>query len=204
MATFTKQFSFNVDAESWVATGGGATGIFQNRLATAGAESPNDPNAGSGGIRTNRSGKSLSDGTPYWEWSGTWEALGVPTGATITAVNLDYDWTCNVYTTGAASTTGPAELRDSSGTLRGTFSTSLGYSSTTAYATRTGTAVTGLTDASTTSIKLRIGGKPNTGSSSSALVEMVQDWVVVTVTYTPAAGSLVIPRRTQRRHLLNR
>jgi len=79
---------------------------------------------------------------------------------------------------------GQAELRDSGGTLRNTFSSSSAFTGTTAFATAGGTNQTGLSDASTTSIRLRIGAKPNTGSSTSAAVTLRQDWVVVTVTYT--------------------
>ena len=181
MATATKRFNFNTDLESWVFTVGGASNLAGTRDTTE--DSPNDSNAGAGVMQTRRTTKNKSDGTPYWEWSGNWEGLGVPAGATVTQVNLDYDWRCSEYTTGASSTTGPAELRDNGGTLRGTFSTSASFSATSSFATRSGAAITGLNDASNTSIRLRLNAKPNTGNSSSAAVTLRQDWVVVTITY---------------------
>src|SRR3990167_8084171 len=187
MATATKQFSYNVDLESWAFTANGATNIAGTRDTTE--DSPNDINAGTGVMQTRRTGKNKSDGTPYWEWgNGTlnWESLGVPAGGTITAVNLEYDWKCSEYTTGASSTTGPAELRDGAVTsIRGTFSASQAFTATSAWATKTGTAITGLSDASTITIRLRLGAKPNTGNSTSAANTLRQDWVVVTITYNP-------------------
>lgn len=205
MATVTKQFNFGtfaggLDAQGWVFNAGGGTGLTSGIVSLSGGgggDSPNDPETGEFAFQVQRSGKSLTNGTPYIEWSGTYEDLGVPAGATVTAIDLDYDWRCSQYTTGASSTTGPAELRDSAATLRGTFSTSLAFTATTSWATRGGTNLTGLTDASATSIKLRIGTKPNTGSSTSAAVLLYTDWVVVTVTYTPVGGSTpIVPRPT--------
>jgi hypothetical protein len=122
----------------------------------------------------------------YWEWSGTWEDLGVPAGATVQEVNLAYYWKCLTYTTGAtgSTATGPAELRDSAGTLRNTFSTSLGFTTTSAWANRAGTNQTGLTDASSTSIKLRVNNNTSTGNSTSADVKLLTDYVVVTIIYS--------------------
>ena len=101
MATTTKQFSFNTDLESWVFSTGGGSSLAGTRDTTE--DSPNDTNDGTGVMQARRTTKNKSDGTPYWEWSGDWEALGVPAGATVTQVNLDYEWRCSEYTTGAGS-----------------------------------------------------------------------------------------------------
>ncbi len=189
MAVVTKKFSFNVDLENWAFTIGGATGMAGTRDTTE--DATNDINAGTGVIQARRTGKNLTNGTSYWEWGNgtlTWEDLGVPAGCTVTAVNLDFDWKCSEYTTGAnTSSYGPAELRNSTGaTVTGTFSVSATFGATSAWATRAGTQITGLSQASNTAIRLRIGAKPNTGNSVSAAVTLRQDWVVVTITYTPA------------------
>lgn len=187
MAQVVKQFSYNTDLENWVFSAGGGTSIAGTRDTTE--DSPNDSNAGTGVMQARRTGKNNKDGTPYWEWGNgslTWESLGVPAGAVITAVNLDYDWRCSEYTTGAStSSTGPGELRDGAGTtVRGTFSAELTFGATSSWATRSGTQVTGLSDASNTAIRLRLGANPETGSSTSAAVTLRQDWVVVTITYS--------------------
>jgi hypothetical protein len=186
-------FSF-LNAEGWVFNAGGGTGLTGVAGATGniGAD-PNDPVFTSGYLNVARSGKLLSNGTPYWEWSGTWEDLGAPAGSTITAVNVTYDWYCENYTTGAASTVGPAELYNSAGTLRNTFSTSQAVSAvSTQWATKTGTTQSGLSDASNTSIRLRINAKPNTGSSNSALVTLDLDYVQIAITYTGGGGGGVV------------
>jgi len=185
MATLLKIFSFTDTPEGWVFNAGGGTGLSTQ----ASSSSPNDvvpTNVGTQkSIAVRRDGKSLSTGTPYYEWSGTWEALGVPVGAVVTAVDLDYDWFCATYSTGASSTVGPAELRDNANVLRKTFSASAPFSTfSTVWAIRDGTNQTGLSDASNTPIKLRINAKPNTGSSTSAFVVLALDYVRVNITYT--------------------
>jgi len=183
MAEVVKQFSYNSTLEDWVFTPvGSATGTRDTT-----EDSPNDSNAGTGVMQNRTAGKNQNTAGSYWEWgNGTlnWESLGVPAGATVTAVNLAYDWKCSEFNIGSANDTGPAELRDGAGTLRNTFSTALGFSTTTAWAARSGTAITGLSEASSTTIRLRITGSTRTGASSSAVVTLRQDWVVVTITYS--------------------
>lgn len=175
-------FSFNSGLEDWAFTQNGASNIAGTRDTTE--DAPNDSNAGTGVLQTRRTAKNQSDGTPYWEWAGTWEDLGVPAGATVVGVNIAYDWRCSEYTTGAnTSATGPAELRDGSGNLRKTASAALTFGATSNFATRAGTVQGDLEDASDTSIRLRLGAKPNTGNSSSAAVTLRQDWITVSVYY---------------------
>jgi hypothetical protein len=178
-----KVFSFPTVTENWVGNLGGATGIeIMNALGSS--ESPNDPNPVAGSLNTTRLGKNFSNGAPYWEWTGTWENFGVPPGAIVNAVDLNYDWECGVYTTGVSSIVGPAELRDSVGTLRKTFSVSTPVTAVKAWALMDGANQAGLTDDSNTPIKLRIGVNPKTGSSSSAQVTINIDYVRVIITYT--------------------
>lgn len=179
-----KTFSFNSTAENWTATVSGATSLSLTRDTTASSDADNDSNAGDGTLQARRTGRNLTDGDAYWEWAGTWEDLGVPAGATVTQCDLDYDWSCPEYTTGASTSSyGPSELRDSGGTLRRTFLGSGTFSTTSGWNTANGAVQTGLTDASNTSIRLRIGAKPNTGNSLSAAVTLRLDWVVVTIAY---------------------
>jgi hypothetical protein len=189
----TKQFGFNGAAEEertdsgrWAFAAGAATSIFGDAKPSSGGDSPNDPGAEPHMVRIEREGASLTDGAPYWEWTGTWEQLGVPAGATVKAVNLGFDWRCDIYSTGAASAVGPAELRSETGTLRRTFSTSLAYSATSEWATREGANQTGLSDSASTKIKLRLNAVPKTGASGTADNRVLMDWVVVTIEYSVA------------------
>lgn len=183
MATTTKTFSFAADEEAWVPTDGPAT--------TASWQS-GDGSPASGCIQFRIAGKNKSD-TPYYEWTGTWEDLGVTAGDTVSEVGTspdnDYNWKCSEYNVGAASETGAFEIRDSGGTLIGTFSAALGFSSTTAWATRNGSAVTiSPASASTTTIKLRLNASLNTGNNNSAAVTLRWDEVKITITHsTPSA-----------------
>lgn len=71
----------------------------------------------------------------YWEYTGSWEDLGVPRGAVVNSFSLDYNyrWQCsggkkrfaynNIATfTGTDTGFGPVTLRDSGGTSLGTIS----------------------------------------------------------------------------------
>lgn len=176
MPSVTSKFFGQLGA--WVATAGGATGLTQAFEGT--------------GLWGTRIGKNLSNGTPYWEWTGVFNELpdstgegklSIPAGATITAINFDYDWNCLVYSTGAASTVGPAELRDEAGALLKTFSTSQSFSSTTEIATKAGTNQTGLSLPVASKIKLRVGQKPNTGSNNKAEVQAQIRAFVITIIY---------------------
>lgn len=185
----TKNFSFNssttlpytLESGSWDATIGGASAMTMQ--ITAIEDATNDTASGNGTLQSDRTGSLNTNGTPYYEWSGTWEDLGVPAGHTVTACKLDYDWKCATYSGGGTSSTyGPAELRDSGGSFTGTFSASATFSTTTSWATLSGSTITGLSQASNTSIKLRIGSTPRTGFSALSKVTLRFDWVVVTIT----------------------
>jgi hypothetical protein len=222
MATLTRNFGFNdnagvydLDSGRWVGVVGGGTNVTFS--GTTQADSPNDPGGPppyttDGCWQANRFGKNLSNGTPYYEWTGTYQDLGVPAGSTISAVNLSYDWECQSYAIGAASSFGPAELRDSSGTsILATFSAAITtITAVTTWATSTGTTASGRSDAAATTIKLRIGVNPKTGNSNSASVTLILDWVVVTVTYTaggPATSdplALYTERHNPRRRVTYR
>lgn len=187
-STKTKQFGFAEAAErtAWVGNEGGATGITVDyREAT---DSPNDASTPAEVQRFKREGKSLTNGQPYFEWTGTLEELGVPAGATVTSINASFDWQCLTYNTGEPGTVGPMELRDEAGTLLKTFSPALTFSSTTSFATRSGENQTGLEYPASKKVKLRLNGNPKTGSKTSANVWLYTDWIALTITYVEAGG----------------
>lgn len=184
------QFSFNSALEDWAFTASGTASGTRDTT----EDSPNDTNSGTGVLQTRTAGKNQNTTGSYWEWGDgilTWEDLGVPAGATVTAVDLDYDWKCSEFDTGKTNTVGPATLRDSAGTLTDTFSSGQSVTATTSWATQSGTEITGLSDSSSTAIRLRIEVDTSTKNSASAAVTIRVDWIVVTVTYTGGAVTTV-------------
>lgn len=133
-------------------------------------------------------GRSKSDAN-YLEISGTWETLfGVPAGATVSLIGTPdaFDYQCLTYTTGAASTAGPLELRDSAGTtLLLTLAAGAAYSGTVARTTKAGTqqAIPSAQQPSNSSIRIRLRSQQATGNSSSANNTLLLGHVNITVTY---------------------
>ena len=188
MATTTVTWHFTSTSQSWVftASGTGNSGAWQSTGGDTGA-----PGGDAGCLNNVTTGKNHT-GAGHWRLSGTWAAIfGIPSNATVTQVGgisgNQHSWSCATYTTGAASTEGPFAVYQSDGTtLIGTFTTGNAYSSTTAYARPTASAVSiigGLQPAST-SVILQLAGSVNTGSSSSANNTLLQDEVTLTITYT--------------------
>ena len=179
----TKDFTFATTAEGWTYTiGGDETGVYD------GTEQALDGNV----FGRNKLG------TGYWEWTGTWEDLGVPSGNDATAVTMDFDWSCYIANVSDGYTTGASELRNSDGTvLIGTFSSGAGGSGTTAYATQSGSEVSvGATyQSSGTTIKLRIGLTVDNANDASAETGVYYDDVSLSI--TNEAGS------TRRIFLIN-
>jgi hypothetical protein len=130
-------------------------------------------------------------GLAYLEWAGTWEALGVPAGSVVTSVQVTWRYKCQTYTSAAASTAGPVELRDSAGTtLLATLVAGVAYSATHAtWQVGTGgtVAVPSAQQASNSSIRLRFAATQAVGNSTSAVNELLRDYFQITITYQPAA-----------------
>lgn len=172
-------FPFTSNSESWVGThiNGGVIMGWSG-----------------GSIYAVLTGRNTNAGLGYWEWTGTFEDLGVPVGSTVSDIgygtNNDYDWQCAQYTVGfdGANDVGPFELRDSVGTLIGTFSAEQAFiTGTTAFATVDGSPIGSLNLASNTTIKLRINFTLRTGNDANATVEFKFDNVNLDVRYTPEA-----------------
>lgn len=131
-------------------------------------------------------GKSKSS-SGYAQWSGTWETLGVPAGATVSGVQMSYDWRCSAFTTGGTGNILLKSELDLGGATSGFFfSSNLSITGTTSYATRTGQNLTGpaITTPSSVSVAIRQDASLVTGSSNSAVVTVHFTYMSVTVTYT--------------------
>lgn len=136
MPTVTKTFNFTSDSEGWVATPGDVRVEmnWKSPEKARGWHTPihqsSDPLMTMGGTLHIVAKHSTSSAENYWEWSGTWEDLGVPSGKIVT--NLDgshlYRWDQNknrnvAQFLGTETGSGPFELRDSGGTLIDTITT---------------------------------------------------------------------------------
>lgn len=183
MATVTKTFSFASNAESFAGTA--ASNVTMAWDGTTGNPS--------GSLKARRTGKNLAKASSYWEWTGTWEDLGVPAGNLVTAVRVNSAQTrCTEYATAASSNIGPYELRDSAGTtLIGT----LWAGRTITAADGAWVAVTAQSDVSIAhdsfaTVKIRLVDQLATGSSNSAAITTYDDEVSLVITYSaPTAKS---------------
>ena len=101
-------FSFAASAESWVGTSSVSSTLTWD--GTVG-----DP---VGSLKTDYAGSGVAQ-LPHWEWSGTWEDLGVTAGSLVQAIGLSADH-YRIDSTGKGQVgSGPVELYDSTPTLIG-------------------------------------------------------------------------------------
>jgi hypothetical protein len=178
MATVNKTFVFNTTDEGWNFTSGGK-GVEVIRAGVLCVESI---------------GRNNTDNS-YFEWTGTWEDLGVPAGSTVTEVGSgtlnDFDWRVTVANVSNGGNVGPFELRDSTGvTILGTFSAQLTFGgSTTSWATRNGSAVSvpSAQQPSNSTIRLRIEVGLDNANDKNAETEVELDNVALTLTYSVAS-----------------
>ena len=181
MATVTKTFAFLADAENFVATASGTTALTWS--STIG----NPP----GSLQARSSGRNNNLTPSYWEWSGTWEALGVPAGATVTAIQLTGGYNrCSTWTTGrAGSQIGPYEVYDNTPTLIGTLYPARTVSAQESAWVSTGTqaAVSIPSHASNTVVRIRLNDTIGTGNNQSGVVATHDDQITLLITYSPPA-----------------
>ncbi|GFE57394.1 CxxxxCH/CxxCH domain-containing protein [Geobacter sp. AOG1] len=170
-ATATYSYTFTGGAAGW-------TGVTGTNTATAYSANT---------LTTTISGRNRADANVGWQVSGiTWESLGVPAGATVTAVDGAYDWQCSTYTTGASSSSGNLTITDAADGNSTTLESETLFASTTTVATRNATgavAVPAALQASNSSIKIKLLGTLATGNSGTASVVRVSDNVALTITY---------------------
>jgi hypothetical protein len=176
MPTVTKAFAFASNAEGFSAnypaaftlSYDGATGIPV------------------GALKSRITGTKNASGTSYWEWSGTWEQLGVPAGATVTACRLhSASSRCTEYSNGRSCTSGPYTLHDGSGTLLGTLWAGRSVTAVESSWTSIGQqADCGLSVASNAVVKIRLQSTLGIGASTAYAVSVYDDQVVLVITYS--------------------
>jgi len=181
----TKTYSFPSDAESWSATACGAAGatcIWQTGDGSPANGSLEEPET-----RKNKGG------TWTWQLSGiTWESLGVPSGAIVTAVDGSYNHTmatCTDCDTTGSNTSGTLLIRDSGDTATvATLETAVSYTGAATWASRDASSAQSIGasyQASNTSIILRISGSIQTNNVNGAQAVIRQDEIALVITYTP-------------------
>ncbi len=181
--TLNYTFNFASSSEGFTATTGGQS--------TASFDSGNGNPAGS--IYTQITGRRRTNSN-YWEWTGTFEDLGVPSSSIITAIQLTGAYNrCTVYSTGQQSTAGPYELRDSTGaTVLATLWAGRDFSAVDPSWVFVSGSNQILSDIpSNTTIKIRLNNTLRTGNSNSARVTLYDDQISLTITYQSAANNYV-------------
>ena len=174
MAQELKVFSFATTAESWAFTSlDSGTGVYSS---------------GDAALEIDNAGRNANDVTSYWEWSGTFEDLGVPTSSTINGYSSSaLDYKCTVFTVVDALTSGPYTIND--GTLRTLVAGASITATDTVFTTASqGSAVTGLSLASATSITLRVTCDSDCGNNASAQSTILLDDITIGIDYTAGGG----------------
>lgn len=190
-ASHTTTFVFALDAEGWTYTDDQAScsGAFTSGTGNPAGSLQTTGSKGSGAITCNA----------YWEWSGTWESLGVTAGHGVTGVLGAYEYAVSDDSSNGTWNTGPYELRDSGGTLRQTLVSGLtGQTGTAGFTNRSGTEQTFTTEASNTTVRLRVntvivfggGTRTWTGQNDKIAVTITHASVVAPSVTTNAATNI--------------
>lgn len=188
MASLTKTFDFDAspsgDLGSYTSEGGTWT-LVQSNPAQADESGP----AGEGGVgKCRRTGfptaSEVRNNISTLKWHGTWEDLGVPAGAIVSDVKLNFRYrrAAAVFTAGPEEI-GPSEYRSGAGVLRATFSGIINTGISTPWTGVTGTQRSVTTDAaSNTAIEFWITSKQGAQNTGTNYHEF--DTVAIEVIYT--------------------
>lgn len=177
MATVVKTFTFDSDAESFSPSDASLTW-------TGGAGSPS-----AGCLQNVATGR--RSGLPQeWTRTLTWEALGVPAGATVTSITASGMYhRCSTWVVGDTVSTQALKLVVG-GTEYGLVDCGT-YSGTTSWAQATGGSVDIPDQASDASVTVMIDQYARTGNNGSAAVTVQADTATFTVEYTALAVPVV-------------
>jgi hypothetical protein len=176
-ASFT--YTFDTTSQGWAGNGGSnITDTYRSDVGNP-----------AGSLETKITGRnSRQDNTAGWTISGiTWEDLGVPSGATVTHVDGNYDWRISEWDTGHTdSASGDLFITDNTDGNSTTLETGVTVSGTTSWATRNATgaiAIPSAIQAYNTSIKIKLLGTLRNANSASAVVARQMDNIALTITY---------------------
>jgi len=190
MAVVTKTFTFVSGTEGYVGV-----------PATANISMVHDTSVGNppGSLRAGTGNKNIAAAESYWEYSGTWESLGVPAGGTVTSVRLMGASTrCSTRTSHANSTfLGPYRIHAEGGSQIGVLwpgrnatSQETGWTNTPAQAP---VAIPSNSQPSNATVLIRLADTIGTSSGGgSANVQMHDDQVSLEITYTEPPSEIPI------------
>ena len=165
MAVLNKIFTFDTGTESWVLTSP------TSRVTTDGYPNP-------GCLETYLFGKSKTS-TGLATWSGTYETLGVPVGATVNSVALKFNYGISVANYSAVI---EWDIKSAIGYLIGTMT---GSAYTPNWITVTGPTFSGLGLASSTAFNMSFRCKVTTGNNNISEGRFLADQIELIIDYTP-------------------
>lgn len=176
MATLNVSFTFDADSESFTAnTNQGVVAQWQSA----------DGDPANGCLEGRITGKNQNVAGNDWTRQLTFEDMGVPAGATITAISAASMMTrCSEYNTGTGTNQSQGCLLTPSGqTAIEIAAASANFTGTTAWAQQTGAGATGLSLPSDTSCQLQWLFDLRTANSASAAVTIRGDTIAFTIEY---------------------
>lgn len=186
MTTVTKTFAFLSNSESFSGVSGGS-GVTMDWYASDGNPA--------GCLRSALTSNSLTR-VNYWEWVGTWEDLGVPSGATVTYARLNSgNWKCSNYSrAGSGNTAGPYKIysNDATPVQIAQIWAGASVSGTTSWQTisaQSDQAIGSSYQASSTTVRIRLYDTHVTSVGAGPNVTLLDDQVSLVITYTSGGSS---------------
>ncbi len=167
-------FDFAANAQSFVSTP--ATSVTMSWV--------------SGTLESDVAVKNLASRASRWDRTLTYQAMGVPAGATVTGItSAAMQSQCTFYTSpGATHQSGAATLTDGATVV--TLSAARNFTATDAAMVTTGGTNSGvMSSPSSNSVALRINNTLSTANTTGAHMALKQDNLTFTITYTPAPAS---------------
>jgi len=186
MATLNKTFPFATTLE-------GFTGVpFGTSMTMSYDGTYGNP---SGSLKSRNVGRNKA-GTSYWEWTGTWEDLGITPGTTIDQVRINNgDNQCTEWNVGDAATIGPYSIYNSAGdvliaTLWAGRSPTGVEGSWTSIGNQAYQAIGASYQASNTSIRIRLYNTSDLGNNPAAAQTFYDDNISLDIDYVAGSDDL--------------
>jgi Na+-transporting NADH:ubiquinone oxidoreductase subunit NqrB len=175
MPTLNVFFTFDTTSEGFTST---------SAASVTGDWFSGDGHPSSGSLQKRITGKNQNTTGNIWTRTLTFETMGVPAGATITAITAGSSWSrCNEYVTGSGTNQQVGVSLIVGGNTYSISGASANFTAVSDWAQQTGTNATGLSLASTASCEIRSVCDLRTGASASAAVSILVDTIAFTVTY---------------------